>query len=93
MSLFSILRFLLLLHDLIDYLLLPLPAQLHVPAVPLHVIVRVCVLAEYLCDYQLGQLVILDQPVVVVALDVREDAALQGPVESEVKQVHDVVVL
>ena len=59
-SLFPILRFLLLLHDLIDYLLLPLSAQLHVSAVPLYMIVRVCVLGEYLCDDQLGQLVILD---------------------------------
>ena len=92
-SLFPILGFLPLLHDLIDYLLLPLAAQLHIFAVPLDVIVRVRVLGEYLCDDQLGQLVVLDQPVVAVGLDVREDGALQRPVEGEVKQVHDVVVL
>ena len=50
MSLLPILGPLLLFHDRIDYLLLPIPAQLHILAVPLDVILCVGILGEYLCD-------------------------------------------
>ena len=84
---------LLFLHDLINYLLLPLAAQFHVLAIPLDVILSVRILGENLSNYQLGQLMILYKPVMVVIFDVWEDAAQKGSVESEVKQIHYVVVL